>query len=128
MEETKRVASIYDLKRMCEAYSGTTLGRTCTDCPLFHYDCDVTTCGDYDRTNIDVINEIILKWVDENPVKTRQSEFLKMFPNALITDDGYLSLCPNDIDRDYIDKKGESHCRSTWCSTCMRKFWLSEIK
>ena len=37
---------------------------------------------------------IVEQWSKDHPRKTRQSEFLKMFPEAIIGDDGALDLCP----------------------------------
>lgn len=37
------------------------------------------------------------QWAKDHPVKTRQSEFLKMFPNARIDDSRVLIFCPKDF-------------------------------
>lgn len=63
------------------------------------------------------------KWSKEHPVKTRQSEFLKMFPNARI-DDGVIFLGPCAIDRvEYDSYKCTSNCKK-----CCRDYWLQEVQ
>lgn len=72
------------------------------------------------------IEETISKveqWAKDNPIKTRQSEFLRMFPKAEIKDD-YLWMCPKYINYDY---NPEENCHEISCSDCKRKFWLTEV-
>lgn len=66
--------------------------------------------------------EVVEKWTNEHPVKTRQSEFLKMFPNARIRGD-VLEIRPCDIDDNIecIDRDEE-------CYECYRKYWLAEVE
>ena len=63
------------------------------------------------------------QWAKDNPVKTRQSEFLRMFPKAEMKDD-YLWMCPKYINYDY---NPEENCHEISCSDCKRKFWLTEV-
>ena len=71
------------------------------------------------------------QWAKEHPVKTRKSEFLKMFPNARIESDGMPSICPIVVDKRCHNKdddalfclvRDEEECRK-----CRRDFWLAEI-
>lgn len=77
-----------------------------------------------DRTKLDF--EIMIaeaeKWAKEHPIKTRQSEFLKMFPNAFV-EDGVLSIPPCNVDRTV---KGS--CAKKTCSDCHREFWLKVVE
>lgn len=62
------------------------------------------------------------QWVKDNQIKTRQSEFLKMFPNAPIDeDDGILCIRPCNVDESIgcTNEKG--------CDGCRRKYWLTEV-
>ena len=61
------------------------------------------------------------RWSEEHPRKTRQSEFLKQWPNATVIDD-YLRICPRDLTGD------TSNCGKTLCSNCKRKYWLQEVE
>lgn len=94
-------------------------------CPLFH-------CCDDDLED-DRIRQVLAveQWSKEHPVKTRQSEFLKMFPNARIESDGMPSICPIVVDKRCHNKdddalfclvRDEEECRK-----CRRDFWLAEI-
>lgn len=53
--------------------------------------------------------------------KTRQSEFLKICPNAKMCD-GVILACPINM----IDYVGCHHYRD--CKSCKRDFWLAEVK
>lgn len=71
--------------------------------------------------------EVVEKWTNEHPVKTRQSEFLKMFPNAQLDDDGMFnfSLNPCDIDPEYADKVCDQYSD---CQDCQREYWSEEVE
>lgn len=69
------------------------------------------------------IVSFVEQWAKDHPVKTRKSEFLKMFPKAEIKDD-YLWMCPKYINYDY---KPEENCYKISCCDCKRKFWLEEV-
>lgn len=57
-----------------------------------------------------------------HPVKTRQSEFLKLFPNAQ-TDSGCLNACPMDV----FGNTGID-CNKRTCFECKKEFWLAEVE
>lgn len=52
--------------------------------------------------------------------KTRQSEFLKIFPKARICN-GVVDLCPDTI-------AGTDICEYENCDSCRMGFWLAEVK
>ena len=95
------------------------LGRLCNNylcednCPLID-SCDDESDDGYVRKV-----QIVEQWAKEHPVKTRQSEFLKMYPNARI-DDGVIFLGPCAIDK--------SHKCTLDCKKCCRDYWLKEIE
>lgn len=62
------------------------------------------------------------KWSDEHPRKTRQSEFLKMYPNAMLCEGEYLNIAPCHLDRNI--RKG---CLES-CINCHREYWLAEVE
>lgn len=71
----------------------------------------------------DVVTEVE-EWVKMNPIKTRQSEFLKLFPGADVDDTGdYLVLNPC-----YIHPKMRRECSGRKCSECRKAFWLEEVE
>lgn len=113
-------ATIYDLERMCKAFRK----DFCKDCPLYSAGSKKgIACGTFVRYCADKANEIILKWCKEHPVKTRQSEFLEMFPNVELVDDGVINICPNTIDVKY-----GANCRKLTCKECRKNYWLTEVE
>ena len=63
------------------------------------------------------------KWSKEHPAKTRQSEFLKMYPNAVVMTGGVLCIRPCDVDNTI-----KNLCKTTNCGVCRRDYWLQEVE
>ena len=81
-----------------------------------------------DDDSIKSIEETVSKieqWAKDNPIKTRQSEFLKIFPNARIDDSRVLIFCPKDFlpvgARSTYCEKHEN------CKECRKDYWLTEV-
>ena len=111
----KEKATIFDFARMCKTYH-----TNCPDCPMWN---EVCTFCIMDNTQVDKANEIILKWREEHPAKTRQSEFLKMFPDAPKDENGTPNLCPNCIDTNI-----ECFHSAKKCAECCKNYWLAEVE
>lgn len=116
------VEFLKQFNRMCKAYND----DGCKECPAYKYRCG----EEFDEQEEDGVS-IVEQWAKEHPVKTRQSEFLKMFPNARIESDGMPSICPIVVDKRCHNKdddalfclvRDEEECRK-----CRRDFWLAEI-
>ena len=104
-------------ERMCDYYVN------CGDCPAGKYE----RCASLDE--IPNLVPIVEKWAKEHSVKTRQSEFLKMWPDAEISDDGLPSIAPCQLDVRLIHGKSQEDCEGRGvCNKCRRDFWLKEIK
>ena len=75
------------------------------------------------------IVEQVEQWAKAHSEKTRQSEFLKQWPDAAIGDDGLPSVAPCQLYKD-IEEKDENGvcCKNLECAECRRDFWLKEIK
>lgn len=117
-------ATIYDYARMCKFYDG------CTNCPLgCNNNIKGITCDYIVRAYPDKANEIILNWCEEHPIKTRQSEFLKMFPNAKLSSDGLVSICAQDCDKSWNCKLNidANNIENIDCTDCMKEYWLAEV-
>ena len=69
--------------------------------------------------------KFVERWDAEHPIKTRQSEFLKLFPGAEPTKDGVLAICPNAFSPVYKDERGLCKWHYAECDNCLRKFWLA---
>lgn len=64
------------------------------------------------------------QWATAHPVKTRQSEFLKLFPYARVKKaNGLPIVSPCDLD---VKLAGE--CEGIPCQECWKDFWLAEVE
>lgn len=72
--------------------------------------------------------KFVERWAADHPIKTRQSEFLKHYPEAELAQDGILMICPTSISAAYREKDGSCDSRSDSCTECRRKFWLAEVE
>ena len=88
------------------------------------------SCVDYATTYPEETVKIIEKWAKEHPKKTRQSEFLKMFPDALIFEE-VLKIEPCEL---IGSKLNSEECHSydefglSGCYECRKNYWLEEIE
>lgn len=86
------------VKRLC--------GQGCAKCPV---------------CKIEEMVSKVEQWAKEHPIKTRQSEFLKMFPNADLCRD-VINILPCSVE------KGMSKCCSDKrCEECRKDYWLTEV-
>ena len=107
--------------RMCDKYKYSS-NHTCSDCPC-HSKRNGTDeiCISLRKTDPAKYVEIVEKWSADHPAKTRQSELLKMFPNAEI-ENGIAVACPKSLDKNV-------ECESlSPCDECTRKYWLEEVE
>ena len=75
------------------------------------------------------IVEQVEQWAKEHSVKTRQSEFLKQWPDAEIGGDGLLSIAPCQLDVRLIHGESKEDCENRGvCGKCRCDFWLKEIE
>lgn len=63
------------------------------------------------------------QWAADHPIKTRQSEFLKHYPDARITTCGCLNVCPMNVFSDT-----GINCNEQPCYECKKTFWLAEVE
>lgn len=104
---------VRERNRMCRSF----IGR-CDDCPA-----DKINCCDTFDWNEEIVS-IVDKWSKENPRKTRQSEFLKLFPEANVDGDGCLTLNPCQFYQNMY-----SECDNRYkCAECRSKFWNQEVE
>lgn len=104
------------LKLMEWGYEDDGEGRDCGDCK--HYDEGDTAdpCKHCKRYYLDKFERRLLK--------TRQSEFLKAYPNARLTDGKVLYIDPCVIDRTYDTKD----CTYGFCKLCRERYWKQEVE
>ena len=78
------------------------------------------TCTAWRKTHPDEAVAIVEKWAKEHPVKTRQSEFLKILPNVGL-EEGVIDVCPKATEKNAI-------CFRLNCKVCKKDYWLAEVK
>lgn len=91
-------------------------------CPLFD-------CCDDDLEDNRVRQALAVEQLaKEHPVKPRQSEFLKQYPDAEISKDGLPSIAPCQLYVGLIHGESQEDCEDRGvCDKCRRDFWLAEI-
>ena len=114
------VEFLKQFNRMCKAYND----DGCKECPAYKYRCG----EEFDEQEEDGVS-IVEQWAKEHPAKTRQSEFLKQWPDVEISDDGLPSIAPCQLDVGLIHGKFQEECEDREvCDKCRRDFWLKEIE
>ena len=104
------------LSRMCNC--------ECCNCEFRKRLSVFETCSSWRKTHPEEAVAIAEKWAKDHPVKTRQSEFLKLFPGAdVCKTDGCLTLNPCNV-----YEKMRKVCNGGKCSDCRREFWMQEVK
>lgn len=103
---------------MCNSY------EACIGCPMEQMDdCCMLSM------NLKQMINIVEQWAKEHPVKTRQSEFLKQWPDAEISDDGFPNVAPCQLHVGLVHGESQEECENRGlCVECRRDFWLKEIE
>ena len=94
--------------------------RCCTEFPIHKNGMGCMVNADDD--SVKSIEETVSKveqWAEDHPVKTRQSKFLKLFPNAPKSG-RVLDSCPRTLNIDYMPPKG---CENISCGACKTDYW-----
>lgn len=112
--------------RMCKSFNGRCNGCEVNECMGVD-----DMCIYYMAQHPQKVVEIVERWAKEHPQKTRQSEFLKIFPEARLFD-GVLVIDPCKINNSMFDSK---KCRIYSdefgvldCEKCREQFWLEEVE
>lgn len=79
---------------------------------------DYRTAGDNTRAV-----KFVERWATAHPIKTRQNEFLKHYPDARILAHGCLNACPMNVFSDT-----GINCNAQPCYECKKEFWLAEVE
>lgn len=103
------------LQRMCNA--------KCRKCEFGEVYRVNEGCSTWQKNHPEEAVAIAEKWAAEHPIKTRQSEFLKMFPEANVDQAECLYINPC-----HIFGKKVPECAGHTCSECRRAFWLAEVE
>lgn len=112
------VMFVKEWKRMCIS------SKTCLSCSIGKSAGVSTVCSNVVKKEPEKYVAIVEKWSAEHPIKTRQSEFLNIFPNADIQN-GFVRICPKKIDQNSITSE---ECSRSGCFECQKKYWLAEVE
>lgn len=108
------VEYIKTLHRLCKSQDG------CFECVLDSEDGCIAAASRYDKNAVPIVEQ----WAKDHTVKTRQREFLKMFPDAETDRSGILIFCPRKFDPVNINSV---HCHRHGCLECRKDYWLTEV-
>lgn len=106
-------------RRMCESFE-----QGCLKCLLRDTRCRAIP-GETDE-GIEKEVAIVERWSREHPSKTRQTELLNMFPEAHVSENGSLYICPASVSSAYRDANGNCKVRRLKCADCRKEFWSKE--
>ncbi len=101
-------------KRMCKTFSA------CDKC-LLHVK---EGCMAEIPEEAEMAVSIVKQWAKDHPIKTRQSEFLKTFPNAQMVNIEH-AFCIAHFDSTKMCK--ESNPSGEKCIACRYRFWNEEV-
>ena len=111
------VEYVKTLRRLCKSQDSCFVGIQ--KCPLLNKE-DNGCIADISERAEDAV-QIVEQWAKDHPSKTRQSEFLKMFPNVPLYR-GVVSISPCSI-----EKEMRENCLKRDCFECRRTYWLTEV-
>lgn len=124
------VEYIKEAKRICKSRS--VCKSVSSKCPLLDENGHCTATADI--CDADIIEKtekavrIVEQWAKDNPLKTRQREFLKLFPNADIQRIYTLFPCVMDQTiRPTRCVKYESFSSPKKCVECRNDYWTDEV-
>lgn len=87
----------------------------CEDCPFSNDNNGIgLPCDEFEVEYPNKAIEIVQKWSDEHQVETRAEHFMKMFPNAQLSDDGRPSICVAYFNENIKCSLPEERCAACW--------------
>jgi hypothetical protein len=93
----------------------------CKECPVYKEGICTVGFDDYSVKSIEETVSKVEQWAKDHPVKTRQSEFLKMFPNAEFCRD-VINILPCSIEKEMC-----KYCDNSKCEECRKDYWLAAV-
>lgn len=115
--------------RMCKTFGLCSGKDSGTMCELYAKSSEKgLSCADYANAYSEEAVAIIERWAKEHPRKTRQSEFLKMFPTAKVDIDNVPAICPKDVHAGFRCSVNRSESTREQCRDCRKYFWLEEVE
>lgn len=105
-------------------------GYDCVECEIYKHSSGNLSCVNWVLSHPDEAVKVVEQWAKEHPKKTRQSKFLKKFPEAPIFD-GVLEIDPCKL---IGSKRNSEECHSydkfgfSGCYECQKNYWLEEVE
>lgn len=107
------VEFLKEKNRMCHAVKCES-----DSCPLFKYEsCISALVGNEIEEAVSAVEE----WSKSHHIKTRQSEFLKHYPNVVRRDNII------DIPPCHVESWMKDTCHGRSCDECRHDYWMEEI-
>ena len=114
-----------DITKFMMAMGRICRNNQCEDCML-NFFCQKIW---YERTKEDVkkATKLVEEWVEleDHPAKTRQTEFLKKFPNAAVSH-GTIDILPCWLDTTLAEDCDDGYPRE--CVECRNAYWSKEVE
>lgn len=106
--------------RMCNTF----YGKGCDKCQSGSKPFCVATMSNKIAKHVDEAIELVEQFGKDHPGRTRQSELLKMFPDARIHNE-VIDFCPKGF---LPEEAGEAYCGKYGnCNECRKDYWLTEV-
>ena len=94
---------------------------------MYQLGCIKHAINDYNTKAETVVAEVE-QWSKEHPRRTRQSVFLKQYPEASISEHGVLLVCPCPISASHRNANGGCATIGRRCDDCRKEYWLQEVE
>lgn len=119
------VKFIEERRRMCKSF-----GNKCTSCPALKVHENELYCAVDIRSTLDDTAQVAVveAWSAAHPHKTRQSVFLEQYPEANISEQGVLLVCPCPISASHRNALGGCATMCRGCDDCRKEYWLQEVE
>ena len=113
-----------ELVRLCQSFDD-----FCKGCPLSKGSvlCGGSPCNIIENDNLEHVKSLIKEWSDEHPVKTRSTEFKKIYPNCKVDNEGYPTICPYEFNTSFLGPCNSGSVTIDECVECRRKYWGTEV-
>lgn len=92
----------------------------CSKCPIQKLECGTGELDDVEQMIVAV--EAVERWSTQHPIKTRQSEFLKIYPGT-VKINGIIGIEPCKLE----NVNGSVECCLN-CDECKKRYWLAEVE
>lgn len=110
--------------RMCDTF----YGKECDKCQSGSKPFCVATMNNKIAEHVDEAIELVEQWAKDHPVKTRKSEFLKMFPDANLKIITRLLPCAIDSNMNPLRCVKYGYLSITCrCDRCRDDYWNEEV-